>query len=52
MIKTTVVKELETLIGEISDELLNELDLFFINTSLDSEKRTNLVNIVLSGLVK
>ncbi len=51
MKKTTVVKELEPLVGKVSEEVLNELDLFFINTSLDSANRINLVNIVLTGLV-
>ncbi len=47
MKKITVVKELNPLFNLVSDELLIELDLFFINTSLDSEDRVKLVSIIL-----
>jgi hypothetical protein len=45
---TTLVQEVEPLVGTISQETIEELSLFFINTSLDSSERTQLVDIILS----
>lgn len=47
---TTLVQEVEPLIGKVSEEIIEELSLFFINTSLDSSGRTRMVNIILNTI--
>lgn len=50
--KTTLVKELKPLVGKVSEEKLRELDLFFVNSSLDTKDRKKLVNILVNTINK
>lgn len=45
-----LIEELIPLTDKISEDILNELNLFLINCNLEKEERTKLVNILLKSL--